>query len=76
MSTNKKIEIELSSKMVKQLESISKAFGKSMNWLIEKNLKKDIEYILCFTNRAGLSELEYYFKTSIVNKKIMINIRR
>lgn len=76
MASKEKIEIELSSKRVKQLEIISKAFGKSINWLIEKNLKIDLKYMLQFTNEEDLNELEYYFKTPIVNKEIMTKIRR
>lgn len=70
MSEKQKIEIELDPKMVKQLKIISKAFGKSINWLIEKNIKKDLKFML-YTNKEGFIELEHYFKTSIVDNEIL-----
>ncbi len=76
MSTKRKIEISLDPKIVKQLEIFSKAFGKSINWLIEKNVKKDLKYMLQFANEKDLDELEYYFKTPMVNKEIMSKIPR
>jgi len=71
IAAKKKIEIELSPKEVKQLKIISKALGKSMNWLIEKNLKMDLKFMLSFANKTGFTELEHYFKTPIVNKEFL-----
>lgn len=67
MASKVKIEIELDPKAVKQLEIISKAFGKTMNWLIEYSLKKDLDYYLNYRN--NIPELEHYLKSPVINKE-------
>ena len=71
LDSKEKIEIELDSKVVKQLEIISKAFNKSMNWFIETNLQKDLDFILNYVTAGPghLEEIEHYYDELLVNKK-------